>query len=71
MQYSDEELDLTFQRLKHIEEELIFIKEALTSHADTIKESQKYLIQLAHNQSQLTKRISHWPYIPVPMDRED
>ena len=71
MQYSEEELDLTFQRLRHIEEELAFIKEALTSHADTIKESQKYLIQLAHNQSQLTKRISHWPYIPVPMDRED
>jgi Mg2+ and Co2+ transporter CorA len=71
MSYSEEDLDVTIQRIKNIEKELIFMREALTSHADSIKETQRYLIQLARNQSELTKRVSQWPYIPIPADREE
>ena len=74
MAYLDEELDVTLQKIQNLEKEMDFIKDALTSHAQTIKECQTYLIKLAHNQAQVTKRISQWPYIAVPLDtpnRED
>jgi hypothetical protein len=65
---------VTLQKIQNLEKEMDFIKDALTSHAQTIKECQTYLIKLAHNQAQVTKRISQWPYIAVPLDapnRED
>ena len=72
MQYSEEELDLTLQeRIVNLEKDILFIKEALTSHAETIKEAQRYIIQMAQLQHKLTKQISQWPYIAVPSDRED
>jgi predicted nucleic acid-binding Zn-ribbon protein len=73
MAYLDEELDITHQKINNLEKEIEFLKDALTSHAQTIKETQHFLIKLAHNQSALTKRISQWPYIPVSLNssRED
>jgi predicted nucleic acid-binding Zn-ribbon protein len=69
MPYLDEELDITQQKINNLQEEIEFLKDALTSHAQTIKESQHFLIKLAHNQAALTKRISQWPYIPVSLER--
>jgi chromosome segregation ATPase len=71
MAYLDEELDVTLHKISNLEKEIDFMKDALTSHAQTIKECQTYLIKLAHNQAQLTKRISQWPYIPVALDQPD
>ena len=72
MQYSEEELDLTLQeRVANLEKDNLFMREALTSHAETIKEAQRYIIQLAQIQSKLTKQLSQCPYIAVPSDREE
>lgn len=72
MQYSEEELDLTLQeRVTNLEKDILFIKEALTSHAETIKEAQRYIIQMAQLQHKVTRQISQWPYIAVPSDREE
>lgn len=72
MQYSEEELDMTLmERINNLEKDIEFMKEALTSHAETIKEAQKYIIQMAQLQSKLTKQVSQWPYIAVPTDREN
>lgn len=68
MAYLDEELDITQQKILNLEKEIEFLKDALTVHAQTIKESQHFLIKLAHNQSAVTKRISQWPYIPVSLN---
>ncbi len=33
--------------------------------SEQIKETQRYLIKLAHNQSEIAKRVSTWPFIAV------
>ena len=72
MRLLDDELDMTGQRLTNIETELIRINEQinamvenLNTQMESIKETQRYLIKLARNQQDLTKRISAWPYIVV------
>jgi len=39
--------------------------DSLNTQIESIKETQRYLIKLARNQQELTKRISAWPYIVV------
>jgi peptidoglycan hydrolase CwlO-like protein len=72
MKLLEDELDMTSQRLTNIETELIHINEqinamveSLNTQMESIKETQRYLIKLARNQQELTKRISAWPYIVV------
>ena len=72
MKLLDDELDMTSQRLTNIETELIHINEqinamveSLNTQMESIKETQRYLIKLARNQQELTKRISAWPYFVV------
>lgn len=72
MKLLDDELNVTSQRLTNIETELISINEqinamveSLNTQIESIKETQRYLIKLARNQQELTKRISAWPYIVV------
>lgn len=66
MQYSDESLDVTIQKIVDIEKSLCIMQENITTLSEQIRETQRYLIKMAHNQSELAKRVSTWPYIPVP-----
>jgi hypothetical protein len=61
----EQDLDLTNGRIIEIEKDLMIIQENLTTLFEQIKETQKYIIRLAHNQAHMTKRISSWPYIAV------
>lgn len=70
MQYSDESLDVTIQKIVDIEKNLCIIQENITTLSEQIRETQRYLIKMAHNQSELAKRVSSWPYIPVPESKE-
>lgn len=65
-QFYDEQLDITNGRLKQIEKNMAIMQENIYTVAEQIKETQMFLIKLAKNQSEITKRISQWPYIPVP-----
>ena len=61
----EQDLDITNGRIIELEKDLIVIQENLTTLFEQIKETQKYIIKLAHNQAHMTKRISSWPYIAV------
>lgn len=61
----EQDLDITNGRIIELEKDLIVIQENLTTLFEQIKETQKYIIRLAHNQAHMTKRISSWPYIAV------
>ena len=61
----EQDLDLTNGRIIEIEKDLMLIQDNLTTLFEQIKETQKYIIRLAHNQAHMTKRISSWPYIAV------
>lgn len=68
----DTELDITTQKVNNLEiaiiqinEQITAMNESLDAIINSLKETQRYLIKLAHNQQDLTKRISGWPYIVV------
>jgi hypothetical protein len=70
MQYLEEELDITTQKIKNLETELFRTHEMLLQTMDSLKETQRFLVKVAYNQSEIAKRISAWPYIAVP-DRSE
>ena len=61
----EQDLDITNGRIIELEKDLIVIQENLQTLFEQLKETQKYIIRLAHNQAHITKRISSWPYIAV------
>jgi len=71
MEYYEEQLDTTKNRLIEIEKNISLLQEGLMTVSEQMRDTQRYLIKVAHNQAELAKRISHWPYIPVPDVRGD
>jgi len=71
MEYYEEQLDSTRSRLIEIEKNISLLQEGLMTVSEQMRDTQRYLIKVAHNQAELAKRISHWPYIPVPDVRGD
>ena len=71
MQYLDEELDITTQKIQTLEKELLATRELLGNTIESLKETQRYLMKMAYNQADLTKKISHWPYIVVHSNKND
>ena len=73
MTYSDEDLipNLQAQKIEALEKELYITKEILSNCIDSLKETQRYLMKLAYNQSEISKRVSAWPYIVVSSSKDD
>jgi len=70
-EYLEESLDITKQKIINIEKDIAIVQDQISALTESLKETQRYLIKLAVNQQQLTKRISQWPYIVVPSREED
>lgn len=68
MKFSEEQLDLTESRITDIEKTICVLQDNVTALAEQIRETQRYLIKLAHNQAEITKRLSTWPYIAIEKD---
>jgi len=47
------------------------MQDSMTELSEHIRETQRYLIKLAHHQSEITKRISAWPFIAVDSKRDE
>lgn len=73
MDYSNEDmdLDLNSRKIKDLEADLYVTRELLNNCIDSLKETQRYLMKLAYNQSEITKRVSSWPYIVVSSSKDD
>lgn len=71
MQSLEHDLDITTQKIANLEEKIDSTRELLLQTIDSLKETQRYLMKMAHNQSEITKRVSLWPYIAVPADFEE
>jgi uncharacterized coiled-coil protein SlyX len=61
----EQDLDMTNGRIIELEKDLMLIQDNMQTLFEQLKETQKYIIKLAHNQAHMTKRISSWPYIAV------
>jgi hypothetical protein len=52
-------------RLIELEKQIVSLQDTSLMLSEQIKETQRYLIKLAHNQSEIAKRVSTWPFIAV------
>lgn len=70
MDYFEEELDLTNNKIRNLEINIAELQDSVSELAVELKTTQQFLIKLAHNQAEITKRVTLWPYIAVPEDRD-
>jgi len=71
MKFTEEQLDLSESRITEIEKTICVMQDSMTELSEHIRETQRYLIKLAHHQSEITKRISAWPFIAVDGNRDE
>ena len=71
MKFTEEQLDLSDARITEIEKSICIMQDSMTELSEHIRETQRYLIKLAHHQSEITKRISAWPFIAVNSSRDE
>jgi len=71
MPYTTDQLDQTNLRIIEIEKNLCIMQENISAVSDHIRETQRYLIKLAHHQSEIAKRLSSWPFIAVTKQSEE
>lgn len=70
IEYYEEQLDQTKNRIIELEKNVSVMHENVMTVAEQIKETQMFLIKLAKNQAEISKRLSQWPYIAVPYKEE-
>lgn len=71
MEFSETELDLNAQKIHKLEKELDETRYLVEQCIASIKETQRYLIKLSYNQSDITKRMAKWPYIVVNTESDE
>ena len=71
MKFTEEQLDLSESRITEIEKTSCVMQDSMTELSAHLRETQRYLIKLAHHQSEITKRISAWPFIAVDSNRDE
>jgi hypothetical protein len=71
MKFTEEQLDLSESRMMEIEKSICILQGNVMELSEHIRETQRYLIKLAHHQSEITKRISAWPFIAVSSNRDE
>ena len=69
MQSLDAELVQSNKKIKKLEENITMLQEVISQQQETMLETQRYLIKLAHGQQELSKRVLSWPYVRVQAKR--
>jgi hypothetical protein len=65
MESLDAELVQSNKKIKKLEENITMLQEIISQQQETMLETQRYLIKLAHGQQELSKRVLSWPYVRV------
>ena len=71
MKYSEDPLDITSLRIKQLEENICIMQESITNLSEHVKQTQQYLMKLAHHQADIAKKLSSWPFIAVASKEKD
>jgi hypothetical protein len=69
MQSLDAELVQSNKKIKKLEENITMLQEVISQQQETMLETQRYLIKLAHGQQELSKRVLSWPYVRIQTKR--
>jgi len=70
MESLEEDLTVVKKRIKDLEMQIAIMLSNLEEISENIRDTHRYLAKLAHNQMELTKRVSQWPYIVVNNQEE-
>ena len=65
MNFSEDQLDMTNSKIIELEKTICILQDNISQLSEHIRETQRYLIKLAHAQAEVTKRVSSWPFIAV------
>jgi len=57
------------KKIKKLEENITMLQEVISQQQETMLETQRYLIKLAHGQQELSKRVLSWPYVRIQAKR--
>ena len=63
--YSNDPQEMIDARIIELERNICLLQENVSTVSDHLRETQRYLIKLAHTQSEMAKRLSTWPFIAV------
>lgn len=69
-EYYEEQLDLTKSRITQLEKNVSVLEEQLFTLTEEVRQTQYFIMKLAKNQSEITKRVSQWPYINISQKNE-
>ena len=70
MKFSEQDLDMTNSRIVELEKNIAILQVAFEVLNDQLKQTQGFLVKLANNQAEITKRVTKWPYIGVYREEE-
>jgi len=65
MDLLEEKLDINLNKIKQLEHDMAILNENMSILHEQMKDMQRFIIKLTHNQTEITKRVSAWPYIAV------
>ena len=71
MEQSNDKLELLESRLNNLETAIQLMRNDIEVLTESLKETQRYLVNMATTQNAIAKRVSHWPYIPVEKEHRN
>ena len=69
--YSNDPQEMIDARIIELEKNISLLQENVSTVSDHLRETQRYLIKLSYNQSDITKRMAKWPYIVVNTESDE
>ena len=57
--------------MRRLENDISSLQDSILQTQESLKETQRYLIKLAHQQAETNKRLMSWPYLKITSKRED
>lgn len=67
----EQDLDIVSGRIAEIEKSLTIMHNNIMVLSEQLKDTQMFLVKLAKNQSEISKRVTKWPFIAVDMNQGD
>ena len=71
MNYTDEYLDLTQQKIKNLEISVSILQDNVSQLTEALRDTQRYLVKLASHHQDLTKRVSAWPFVNISSNKSE
>jgi D-aminopeptidase len=62
--------NITKERVRQLEEAVLALSADIQSVANSLREAQSIIVQIATNQQQLAERVKSWPFVKVDIKRK-